>query len=82
MLDSDLSAILLAKKGPDSRALLLACGMSGDVIGDGEKHERVELNVKPRVRGLLGKEGFCRLHRNIEGMWRKEVGEVQVGGWR
>lgn len=47
MLDGNLSSILLAKKGPNGRALLLPCRVPGDVVGDSEEHEGVELDMKP-----------------------------------
>jgi hypothetical protein len=53
VFQSDITAILLAQQSSDYWALLLACGMTGDVIRDGEDDEGVELDMKPGVGGLL-----------------------------
>jgi hypothetical protein len=52
MLQGYLSPILLAQQSPKDRSLLLSCGMAGDVVGDGEEHQWVKLNVETRVRRL------------------------------
>lgn len=46
MLECYLAPILLAEQSTNDRALLLSCGMAGNVIGDGEEDKRVQLNMK------------------------------------
>jgi hypothetical protein len=52
MLQGYLSPILLAQQSPNDWTLLLSCGMAGDVVGDGEEHQWMKLDVEARVRRL------------------------------
>jgi hypothetical protein len=45
MLQTYLAAIMLTQESTNDRALLLPCGMAGNVVGDGEEHQRVQLDV-------------------------------------
>lgn len=53
MLKSYLPPVLLAQQTTNDWTLLLPCGVSGDVVGDGEEDQRVKLDVEARVRRLL-----------------------------
>lgn len=50
VLQGNLPSILLAQKTANHRLGLLPREVSGDLVGDGEQNERVELDVEPGVR--------------------------------
>lgn len=47
MLQGYFAAILLAQESANDRALLLPCGMAGNMVGDGEEHQWVQPDVQP-----------------------------------
>lgn len=49
ILQAYFPTLLLAEQSSDNRALLLPRSMSRDMIGDGEKDERVQLDMKTGV---------------------------------
>ena len=53
VLQSDLSAILLAKKGAHNRPLLVAESVPSDVVANGEQDQRMESYLEARVGGFL-----------------------------
>jgi hypothetical protein len=49
MLNGNLTAVLLAEQGTGNGTVLLAQGVSCDVVGDSEQDEGVEDGVEARV---------------------------------
>lgn len=64
----DLAAILAAYYGADNRAGLLAEGVARDVVGHGEQHERVKLDLRARVgsSGAGDERVFLRVRHDYE----------------
>lgn len=75
VLDGDLAAVLLAEQGAGNGAVLLAQGVSCDVIGYGEQDEGVEDGLQPRVGRLLGRD-----ERVLHGSRASETGCSSWGG--
>lgn len=46
MFQGDLAPVLLTQESSDNRTALLPGRMAGDVVGDGEEDERVELDMQ------------------------------------
>lgn len=66
VFDGDFSAILLAEESSDNGALTPSEGVPCDVVGNCEKHQRMQYSLE--LRALLGgqQRALTGLHRVLE----------------
>lgn len=83
MLDGDLAPILLAEQTANDGVLLVSEGVSGDVVGDGEEHERMEddLELGAALRGEERVGGALGVEPGGPAWWEGHGGRVFQEGW-